>query len=256
MNITELSGKLRLPYIRENWRQIADEARHTKQDHAAFLENLLDLEWSLRLENGQQRRIKEAKFPLKKYLADFNRDKYDEVFLPKFDELETLEFIKNKENIILLGTSGAGKTHLAIALGIGACMNGQSVLFAHVPNLIIELKETMGNNQMSSYRKRFERYDLVILDELGYVSMDKAGCELLFNLISSRNDKGSIIVTSNLTFDRWEEVFKDPTLTGALIDRLAHKAHVLDISREKGGRFEETLAWLESGIAVPPSEDD
>jgi DNA replication protein DnaC len=85
--------------------------------------------------------------------------------------------------------------------------------------------------------------------------MDKTGCETLFNLISSRNDKGSIIVTSNLTFPRWEEVFKDPTLTGALIDRLAHKAHVLDISREKGGRFEETLAWLEGGTTTPTSED-
>jgi DNA replication protein DnaC len=81
---------------------------------------------------------------------------------------------------------------------------------------------------------------------LGYVSLEKNGCEMLFNMISSRNDKGSIIINSNLTFDWWEEIFKDPTLTGALIDRLAHKAHILDISRDKGGRFEETIAWLES----------
>ena len=86
----------------------------------------------------------------------------------------------------------------------------------------------------------------MILDELGYISMEKIGCEMLFNLISSRNNKGSVVVTSNLTFDRWEEVFKDPTLTSALIDRLAHKAHVLDISRDNGGRFEETIAWLDS----------
>jgi DNA replication protein DnaC len=104
----------------------------------------------------------------------------------------------------------------------------------------------MSNLQISQFRKKFERYHLVILDELGYVSFDKAGCELLFNLLSSRNEKGSIIITTNLTFDRWEEVFQDPTLTGATIDRLAHKAHILDISREKGGRFEETIAWLES----------
>jgi len=178
--------------------------------------------------------------------VDFKRDKYDPLFVPKFDELDTLEFINNRENIILLGTSGAGKTHYAIALGIAACMAGKSVFFASVANLIVEMKETMNAGQMSYFRKRFERYDLVILDELGYVSMDKSSCETLFNLISSRNDKGSIIVTSNLTFDRWEEVFKDPTLTGALIDRLAHKAHVLDISREKGGRFEETIAWLDT----------
>jgi DNA replication protein DnaC len=168
MNITNLAVKLRLPYVRENWQQLVDEAQRTKQDYTAFLENVLDYEWNLRLENGQARRLKEAKFPLKKYLVDFKRDKYDAVFLPKFEEL-------------------------------------------------------------------------------GYVSMDKVACETLFNLISSRNEKGSIIATSNLTFDRWEEVFKDPTLTGALIDRLAHKAHVLDISRDKGGRFEETMAWLESG---------
>lgn len=245
MNITAICKSLRLPYIRDNWQQLVDEAKHTKQDYSVFLANLVDGEWRLRLENGQARRIKEAKFPLKKYLVDFQRTKYDEVFLPKFEELETLRFIENMENIVLLGTSGAGKTHYAIALGIAACMKGHSVLFASVPNLIAELKETMSNNQLTSYRKRFEKYDLVILDELGYVSMDKSGCEMLFNLISSRNDKGSIVVTSNLTFDRWEEIFKDPTLTGALIDRLAHKAHILDISRDKGGRFEETIAWLE-----------
>ena len=245
-----------MPYTRDHWQKLINEAQTKKLDYAVFLENLLELEWQIRLEKLQARRIKEAKFPLKKYLSDFKRVHYDEVFYPKFDELETLAFIKNKENIILLGTSGAGKTHYAIALGTAACMIGKSVLFAHVPNLILELKETAGNNQMSSFRKRFEKYDLVILDELGYVSMDKTGCETLFNLISSRNEKGSIIATSNLTFDRWEEVFKDPTLTGALIDRLAHKAHVLDISREKGGRFEETLAWMEGGTAMSPSEDE
>ena len=245
MNITELAGKLKLPYTRDNWQQLTDEARHNKQDYVAFLENLLDGEWQLRTANGQARRIREAKFPLKKYLVDFIRSKYDEVFLPRFEELETLAFVKNRGNIILIGTPGAGKTHYAIALGIAACMKGFNVLFATVPNLIIELKETMSNNQLSNYRRRFENYDLVILDELGYVSLDKSGCEMLCNLISSRNDKRSTIVTTNLTFDRWEEIFKDPTLTGALIDRLAHKAHVLDISRDKGGRFEETIAWLD-----------
>jgi len=246
MKIKDYAINLRLPYIRENWKQLVSEAKQSNLSHENFLENLLEYEWLLRMENGQARRIKEAKFPLKKYLVDFKREKYDDLFRPKFDELETLEFIKNKENIILMGTSGAGKTHYSIALGIAACMKGHSVLFASVPNLVVELKETLSTNGLTSFRKRFEKYDVVILDELGYVSLDKSGCEMLFNLISSRNDKGSIIVTSNLTFDRWEEIFKDPTLTGALIDRLAHKAHILDISREKGGRFEETLAWLEA----------
>jgi len=245
MSIAVLSAKLRLAYTRECWQQLVDEARQQKQDHAVFLENLLECEWQHRLHNSQQRRLKEAKFPIKKYLVDFKRDKYDALFLPKFEELDSLAFIGKKENIILIGTPGAGKTHYSIALGIEACMKGHSVLFASVPNLVVELKETVQQNQLSSFRKRFEKYDLVILDELGYVSMDKSGCEMLFNLISSRNERGSIIVNSNLTFERWEEIFKDPTLTSAIIDRLAHKAHLLDISRDKGGRFEDTIAWLD-----------
>jgi DNA replication protein DnaC len=115
-----------------------------------------------------------------------------------------------------------------------------------VPNLVIELKEAMSNHQITVYRRKFENYDLVILDELGYISFDKVGSELLFNLLSSRNDKGSFLITTNLTFDRWGDIFGDPTLTGAMVDRLAHKAHILDISREKGGRLEETIQWLKS----------
>lgn len=107
-----------------------------------------------------------------------------------------------------------------------------------MPNLIIELKEAMSQSRLNNYRKKFERYDLVILDELGYVSFDKSGCEILFNLLSNRNDKGSIVITTNLTFDRWEEIFKDTMLTGAMVDRLAYKAYILDISRDKSHRFE------------------
>jgi DNA replication protein DnaC len=159
-----------------------------------------------------------------------------------------MKFIDNKENIILIGTPGAGKTHYAIGLGIKACLLGKSVLFASVPNLVIELKEAMSMSQMSAYKRKFEKYDLVILDELGYVSFDKVGCEILFNPLSNRNDKGSIVITTNLTFDRWEEIFKDTMLTGAIVDRLAHKAHILDISRETSHRFEETIAWIKTGV--------
>ena len=165
--------------------------------------------------------------------------------MPEFEELETLDFIGKNENIVLLGTPSAGKTHYSIALGIHACMQGHSVLYASVAQLIAELKEAMSTMQITRFRRKFERFSLVILDELGYVSFDKSGSELLFSLISSRNEKGSIIVTSNLTFDRWIEVFHDPALTRATVDLLTHKAHILDISRENGGRFEETLAWLE-----------
>ena len=108
---------------------------------------------------------------------------------------------------------------------------------------MIELKEAMSLHQVNAYRKKFERYDLVILDELGYISFDKEGSEILFNLLSNRNDRGSIIITSNLVFERWDEIFKDPILTGAIVDRLAHKAHVLDMSGDSY-RIKETLEWL------------
>ena len=250
--INEFASKLKLSCTRDNFQQLVDEANHTKMSYDQFLLRLLEGEWQRRTENAVARRLKEAKFPLRKYLVDFDRTKYDVAFLPKFEELENLEFIDNKENIILIGTPGAGKTHYAIALGISACLAGKNVLFASVPNLIVEMKEAMSQQQISRFRRRFEKYHLVILDELGYVSFDKASCEMLFNLLSIRNDKGSIIITTNLNFDRWEEVFVDPTLTGAMIDRLAHKAHILDISRERGGRFEETIAWLEAKKHVPP----
>jgi len=242
--IAEFCRILRLTYIRDNFETISADAERTSQGHLNFLHTLLSGETERRLNNGITRRINEARFPVKKYLAGFDRSKYDLAFDRKFSELETLNFIANMENIILIGTPGAGKTHYATALGIAACLKGRSVLFVSVPNLIIELKEAMTNHQITVYRRKFENFHLVILDELGYISFDKSGSELLFNLLSSRNDKGSIIITTNLTFDRWGDVFGDPTLTGAMVDRLAHKAHILDIPREKGGRLEQTLDWL------------
>jgi len=239
--IAELAAAFKLSYIRQYWHELASDTSFT---HEEYLLNLLTNEYENRTKNGIARRIKEAKFPQKKYLCDFDRTKYSPDFAPAFEELESLGFISNNENIVLIGTPGAGKTHYAIALGIAACMAGESVFFANVSNLVTELKEAMNSLQITRFRKRFERYSLVILDELGYVSFDKSAAELLFNLISSRNEKGSIIVTSNLTFDRWEEVFHDPTLTTAVVDRLTHRGHILDISREKGGRFEETMEWL------------
>ncbi len=178
-----------------------------------------------------------------KYLVDFKREHLKKNIAVKVDELETLEFIRNRENVILIGNLGVGKTHLAIALGLEECINNMTVFFTNVPNLVIELKEAMSLNQINIYKKKFEKYDLVILDELGYVSFDKEGNEILFNLLSNRSDRKSIIITTNLVFDRWIEVFKDPVLTGAMVDRLAHKAHVLDMSGDSY-RIKETKEWL------------
>ncbi len=244
MTISDLAFELKLPYTRSNSQMLIDEANHTKMSYKEFLETLLEHEVLLRKENGIKRRLRIAKFHVKKYLEDFDRSKYTNEVRNKFEELETLDFIRNKENIILIGSPGCGKTHYSTALGIKACMEGMSVLFISVPNLIIELKEAMTLNQLNAYKRKFEKYSLVILDELGYVSFDREGCEILFNLLSNRNDKGSIIITTNLTFDRWEEIFKDPILTGAIVDRLAHKSHIMDISTDTSYRYDETITWI------------
>ena len=243
MNIKEASNILKLSYLRESYEDLIEESSNLNLSNEEFLNLFLEREVERRKNNGIARRIRNAKFINKKFLEDLDKTKYSLELNKKFEYLETLKFIDNKENIILIGTPGCGKTHYATALGIKACIKGKNVVFTSVPNLVIELQEAMSKNQICNYKKKFEKYDLVILDELGYVSFDKTGCEILFNLLSSRNDKGSIVLTTNLNFERWEEVFKDPMLTGAIVDRLAHRAHILDMSREKSYRMEESIEW-------------
>ena len=163
MNIIELATVLKLGYVKKNYLELIKDTSIT---HEEFLFQLLTGEHENRLRNGINYRIKEAKFPQKKYLVDFDRTKYSEDFLPEFEELETLDFISKNENVILIGTPGAGKTHYSIGLGIAACMAGKSVFYANVSNLITELKEAMSNMQISRFRHKFEKYSLVILDEL------------------------------------------------------------------------------------------
>ena len=243
MNIKEASNILKLSYLRESYEDLIEESSNLNLSNEDFLKLFLEREVERRKNNGIARRIRNAKFINKKFLEDFDKTKYSLELNKKFEYLETLKFIDNKENIIMIGTPGCGKTHYATALGIKACMTGKNLLFTSVPNLVIELQEAMSKNQITNYKRKFEKYDLVILDELGYVSFDKTGCEILFNLLSSRNDKGSIILTTNLNFERWEEVFKDPMLTGAIVDRLAHRAHIMDMSREKSYRMEDSIEW-------------
>ena len=243
MEIKEACKILKLSYLRESYEDLIEESLSLNLSNEEFLNLFLEREVEKRKNNGIARRIRKTKFINKKFLEDFDKTKYSLELNKKFEYLETLKFIDKKENIILIGTPGCGKTHYATALGIKACMKGKNVLFTSVPNLVIELQEAMSKNQISNYKRKFEKYDLVILDELGYVSFDKTGCEILFNLLSSRNDKGSIILTTNLNFERWEEVFKDTMLTGAIVDRLAHRAHIMDMSKEKSYRMEDSIEW-------------
>ena len=247
-DIEQLCKDLKLSYIRENYKEHLNQAKQTNQDFESVLIELLDSERLNRKNNSITTRLRQAKFPQRKYLEDFKVTRFSEDLRRKFIELESLEFIKNKENIILFSNPGMGKTHYATALGIKACLENMKVLFISVPNLVIELKEALSRNDLNQYKKKFLKYDLVLLDELGYVSFDKEGSEILFNLISNRLTVGSVIITTNLLFDRWEEIFTDPILTTALVDRLAYKSHLLNMSGDSY-RVEETLDWLKQKTA-------
>ena len=241
--IEQLASKLKLANIRDNYQSIISEAMDNNASYEDFLKLVLTSETKARESNGINRRIRTAKYPHLKYLHDLKLESFPIEVSNQIRELQSLRFLDEGRNVILVGNPGVGKTHTAIGLGIVANMKSKNVLYVTVPNLITELKESMTLNQLTNYKKRFISYDLVILDELGYIGFDKEGSELLFNLLSMRNETKSIIITTNLTFNRWEEIFGDPTLTAAMVDRLAHKATVINIKGDSY-RIKETKDWL------------
>lgn len=195
-------------------------------------------------ENSKKNRIRLAGFPTKKYLEDLEVDALPDDARKKLKLLSSLEFIKNGQNVIFSGNAGTGKTSIAIGLGIKACMEGYKVLFVTVPRLVNQLKESRSAKILKSFENKFERYDLVIADELGYISFDKEGSELLFTHLSLRAGRKSTIITSNLSFERWDEIFKDPVMTAAMVDRLTHKSYVINMVGSSY-RMKETQQWLE-----------
>ena len=203
-DIKKLAHRLRLPYIKNNFLETINEAMDKQFSYEQFLEYLLMKETEMRDKNGISRRILAAKFPYRKYLTELKYDAFPLEVANRIRELQNLNFITQGRNVIFVGNPGVGKTHAAIGLGIKACMEGMSVLYITVPNLISELKESMTLNQLTNYKKKFISYDLVILDELGYITFDKQGSELLFNLLSMRNETKSIIITTNFVNDNME----------------------------------------------------
>ena len=241
--IEKMAHTLKLSYIKSSYKQSISEAMDKNASYEEFLKIILTNEAKQREANGINRRIRTAKYPYLKYLHDLKMDSFPLEVANHIRELQSLSFLDEGRNVILVGNPGVGKTHTAIGLGIAANMKMKNVLYITVPNLITELKESMTLNQLTNYKKRFITYDLVILDELGYIGFDKEGSELLFNLLSMRNETKSIIITTNLTFNRWEEIFGDPTLTAAMVDRIAHKATVINIKGDSY-RMKETKEWL------------
>ncbi len=242
--IKKYVSELKIPGINQGLKMKIEEAYRLNQPYEELLKDIFIEAYDVRKENGKKNRIKNARFPYKKYLDELQVDYLPEDARNRFKELRTLSFIEEGRNIILAGNPGTGKTHLSIGLGINACNEGYKVFFTTAASLINELKETRSDKKLYTFEKRFEKYDLIIIDELGYISFDKEGSELLITFLSLRAERKSTIITTNLSFDRWNEIFNDAVLTAALIDRMTHKSYVINMNGDSY-RIKETKEWLE-----------
>jgi DNA replication protein DnaC len=243
--IIAYTKELRLPAIRNHYSTHAQRAIKEKTSYEEYLLSLLEDEFETRVKNRKSARIRQADFPYKKYLQDLQREELPKNAQAKIDVLESLEFIKDGQNVILAGNPGTGKTHLSIGLGIKACMEDFRVFFTTVPRLITQIRECRSQKTLRTLESRFEKFDLVICDEFGYISFDKEGAEMLFSHLSLRAGRKSTVITTNLSFDRWSEIFGDPVLTAAMVDRLTHKAHIINMNG-MSYRAKETKEWLKN----------
>ena len=223
---------LRLPTMERECDKVANRAAHENLDHLAFLLQLVELEMIEREQRASERRLKAAKFAYHKSLDEFDFASQPSLNKPLVLELMRGDYLDGRENILLVGASGTGKTHVATALGMAACSQGKRVRFFRVTELITLLMEAREERQLLRLRKQMARQDLLILDELGYVPASKAGSELLFDIISTAYERQSLIVTSNLPFESWTEVLGSERLTGATLDRLTHRCHILETRGE------------------------
>ena len=207
--------------------------RQASQD-ATFNRLLLDLmkrEYDQRQENNNRRRLKQACFPFTKTLDELDISRYDgKVSDIVINELGSCRFIEDKKNLIMIGNPGRGKTHIAIGIGLEAVAQGKSVLFKNASTLSTELSEARDNYQLGKLEKRIRNVDLLILDEMGYVSFDRYQSELLFKVVADRSERGSIIVTTNLPFSEWTSLFANTAMVAALVDRLTFKSYILDMN--------------------------
>ncbi|NQV21390.1 MAG: ATP-binding protein, partial [Rhodospirillales bacterium] len=219
---------LRLPTVLREYGKLARQAAAEGLDHVQFLARLIELEMIDRERRMIERRIKAAKFPAVKSL-----DSFDFKAIPALNKMQVLElarceWVERRDNVIALGPSGTGKTHIALGLGLSACQKGLSVGFVTAAALVHELMEARDERRLLRLQKQMVGYKLLIIDELGFVPLSKTGAELLFELISQRYERGATLITSNLPFDEWTETFGSERLTGALLDRLTHHVNILE----------------------------
>ncbi|MEN9919212.1 MAG: Insertion sequence putative ATP-binding protein [Bacteroidota bacterium] len=224
--------QMHLTHFKENFETMAIEAASERISYEQYLLNLFEGEDLRRFEKRKIMQLKTAGFPELKYLSDLERGQLPIGAAEKLPLLERLDFIKTGQNIILSGNPGTGKTHLAIALGIEACIKDYKVFFTSISRLLTQIRECRSQRTLRAFEIKFEKYDLVICDEFGYMSFDKEGAELLFKHLSLRCGRKSTIITTNLSFDRWNEIFGETVLATAMVDRLVHKAYVINMIGE------------------------
>ena len=219
---------LKLPYLKENCRPFAAEGNSNHWTHLDYLARLIEGEAAARQDRAILRRIKDARFPVVKTLDTFRWDWPKKINRLQIQDLFRLRFIDEKANAIFLGLCGLGKSHLATALGYAACQQGYSVLFANTIDVINTLSAAQAQGALKTNLKRYLSPALLILDELGYLPIDQRGADLLFQVISQRYERGSIVITSNKAFKQWPTIFNgDSTITSAVLDRLLHHAETI-----------------------------
>jgi DNA replication protein DnaC len=223
---------LKLPTILSECEKVAARCAADNADHLAFLLQLCELELIEREQKAAQRRLKAARFPAAKLLDEFDFSARPSVNKPLVLDLVRGDYMTRRENVLLVGPSGTGKTHLATALGMAACAQGKRVRFWRVTELITTLREADQERQLLRLRSHLTKLDLLILDEFGYVPTSKAGAELLFDVIATAYERSSVILTTNLPFENWTEILGNERLTGAALDRLTHRCHILETSGE------------------------
>ena len=224
--------QLKLPTFLRDYASTAAVCGRQNASFETFLLRLSERELIDRQQRATERRIKAAKFPTLKTIESFRFDQQPSINEALIRELLTGEFIERRENVLLIGNSGTGKTHVATALGLAACREGRKVRFFGITSLVTQLMEAREDRKLERLLTQLGRQDLLILDELGYVPFTKAGAELLFEVVSRAYERQSLIVTTNLPFEQWPEVCGSERLTGAMLDRLTHRVHIVEANGE------------------------